>query len=161
MIKMDLTIYYSDPPLTQKEQECTELRKTIESYKAKDAVGRAESYLSGGVDVGGLKVVTVTLPDTGADALRQMGDFLRDRAESVVAVLAAPGDEKLTFLAVCGKAAVSRGVCAGDIIKSVTKLCGGSGGGKPDSAMGGGKDASRLEEALASVTAFVSDKLGL
>ena len=68
---------------------------------------------------------------------------------------------KITFLAVCGKEAVAKGVRAGDIIKSVTAICGGKGGGRPDSAMGGGADVLKLDDALASVDNFVHAKLGL
>ena len=59
----------------------------------------------------------------------------------------------------CGKEAVAKGVKAGDIIKSVTAICGGKGGGKPDSAMGGGNDVSKLDEALAAVESFVAEKI--
>ena len=69
--------------------------------------------------------------------------------------------EKITFLAVCGKEAVQKGVKAGDLIKHVTAICGGKGGGKPDSAMGGGTDVLKLDDALATVDDFVSGKLGL
>ena len=89
-----------------------------------------------------------------------MGDVLRDKDAAVAAVLASVNGEKVTFLAVCGKDAVKAGVKAGDIVKHVCTVCGGSGGGKPDSAMGGGKDASKMDEALASVDAFVASKLG-
>ena len=93
--------------------------------------------------------------------LRKMGDFLRDKEPHAVAVLTAVNGEKISFLAVCGKEAVKAGVKAGDVIKNVTKICGGSGGGKPDSAMGGGKDKLKIDDALASVDDFVSAKLGL
>ncbi|MFQ9472302.1 MAG: DHHA1 domain-containing protein [Oscillospiraceae bacterium] len=79
----------------------------------------------------------------------------------VVAVLAAVSGDKITFLAVCGKEAVKAGVKAGDIIKQVSAIAGGSGGGKPDSAMGGGKDPLMLDNALAMVDNVVSMKLGL
>ena len=79
----------------------------------------------------------------------------------MVAVLAAVNDGKITFLAVCGKEAVAKGVKAGDIIKAVAPICGGKGGGKPDSAMGGGSDVLKLDDALATVDDFVSQKLGL
>jgi len=78
-----------------------------------------------------------------------------------VAVLAAINDGKITFLAVCGKEAVAKGVKAGDIIREVTPICGGKGGGKPDSAMGGGTDVVKLDDALAAVDNIVSAKLGL
>ena len=79
----------------------------------------------------------------------------------MVAVLSAVREEKITFLAVCGKEAVAKGIKAGDIIKSVTAICGGKGGGRPDSAMGGGTDVLKLDDALASVDDFVHAKLGL
>ncbi len=115
----------------------------------------------GAREVGGLKLLTAALADSDADKLRQMGDFLRDKDESVVAVLSTVNDGKITFLAACGPEAVAKGVRAGDLIKTITKLCGGSGGGKPDSAMGGGKELSKLDDALAAVDDFVMEKLGL
>jgi alanyl-tRNA synthetase len=94
-----------------------------------------------------------------AAALRQMGDFLRDKESNVVAVLASVNGEKISFLAVCGKDAVARGIKAGDLVKNVCAICGGKGGGKPDSAMGGGTDMLKLDDALASVDDFVAGKL--
>ena len=65
----------------------------------------------------------------------------------MVAVLASTNEEKITFLAVCGKQAIAKGIKAGDLVKSVCALCGGKGGGKPDSAMGGGTDLLKLDDA--------------
>ena len=67
--------------------------------------------------------------------------------------------EKVTFLAVCGKEAVARGVKAGDLVRTVSTVCGGKGGGKPDSAMGGGTDLLKVDDALAAVDDFVAEKL--
>ncbi|MBQ9412128.1 MAG: alanine--tRNA ligase, partial [Oscillospiraceae bacterium] len=100
---------------------------------------------------------TVTSGD--AAGLRQMGDVLRDKDPAVVAVLALTG-EKVTLQAVCGKDAVAKGVRAGDIIKAIAPLVGGKGGGKPDSAMGGGSKVSGVPEALAAVRPLVESKLG-
>ena len=88
-----------------------------------------------------------------------MGDMLRDKEPNVVAVLASVKDDKPTFLAVCGKEAVKRGVKAGELVKLVCTACGGSGGGKPDSAMGGGKDLMKVDNALAMVDDFVNEKI--
>ena len=145
----------------QNMEELKELRHVVEAFKAKEALNEAGQFLMGAKDVGGLKVVTATLADADADRLRKMGDFLRDKTQAVVAVLSAVKDGKITFLAVCGKEAVQKGVKAGDLIKHVTAICGGKGGGKPDSAMGGGTDVLKLDDALATVDDFVAGKLGL
>jgi len=137
------------------------LQQTVEKFKAREAAGETERLLFGTRELGGLKLLTSIVPDADANRLRQMGDMLRDKAPNVVAVLATVTGEKITFLAVCGKEAVAKGIKAGDIIKNITPICGGKGGGKPDSAMGGGSDVTKLDDALAAVDNFVSAKLGL
>ena len=132
----------------------------VDVFKSKEAVGEAGRFLMGAKDVGGLKVLTATLADADSDRLRKMGDFLRDKDANVVAVLSAVNDGKITFLAVCGKEAVAKGIKAGDLVKQVCCCCGGKGGGKPDSAMGGGSDLLKLDDALAKVDDFVAEKLG-
>ena len=109
----------------------------------------------------GLTTANSRVVVTDADRLRKMGDFLRDKDSSVVGVLSTVKDGKITFLAVCGKDAVAKGVRAGDIIKAIAPICGGKGGGKSDSAMGGGSDVLKLDDALAAVDNFVADKLGI
>ncbi len=141
--------------------ELRELRRMVEQFKAKEAAGESERFLMGGHAVGDLKVLTATLPNADANKLRQMGDMLRDKQTNVVAVLSTVNDNKITFLAVCGKEAVAKGIKAGEIIKSITAICGGKGGGKPDSAMGGGTDVLKLDDALATVDNLVAEKLGL
>ena len=140
--------------------EARELRRTLEKFQAKASLGEAQQVLMSAKTVGGLKVLTNIRPDADANALRQMGDFLRDKEPGVVAVLASTAGEKITFLAVCGKEAVAKGVKAGELVKLVSGIAGGSGGGKPDSAMGGGKDVLKLDDALAAVDDFVAGKLG-
>ena len=141
--------------------ELRELRHMVEGFKAKEAINQAGNFLMGAKDVGGLKVLTATLNDADADRLRKMGDFLRDKDSSVVAVLSSVKDGKITFLSVCGKDAVAKGIKAGDLVKQVCCCCGGKGGGKPDSAMGGGTEVLKLDDALAKVDNFVAEKLGL
>ncbi len=147
--------------LEQNSSELRELRRSVDAFSAKAANDEAASFLLGARAIGELKILTATLADADADKLRQMGDYLRDKDNSIVAVLTTVSDGKITFLAVCGAAAVSKGIKAGDLIKAVTKIAGGSGGGKPDSAMGGGKDLLKLDDALAAVDDFVAEKLGL
>jgi len=145
--------------LNAQNEEIKNLKKELEQFKAKEAAGAVDQMLSSAKAVGAVKVLTVKVPGADAGKLRQMGDVLRDKDESVVAVLASANGEKVTFLAVCGKQAVKAGVKAGDIVKHVCTVCGGNGGGKPDSAMGGGKDASKMDEALNSVCDFVATKV--
>ncbi len=138
-----------------------EMRRRVDALQDKIRSGEIENFITSGHAVGALKVVTVTIPETGGEDMRRMGDFLREREPGIVAVLASVKDGKITFLAVCGKDAVAAGVKAGDIIRQVTALTGGKGGGKPDSAMGGGHDLLMLDNALAMVDNFVAMKLGL
>ena len=139
--------------------EIKNLKRAIESYKARESAGEADRFLFAAHDVGGLKVLTANVPDADAGKLRQMGDTLRDKAANVVAVLSTVSGDKITFLAVCGQEAIAKGIKAGELVKLVCTACGGSGGGKPDSAMGGGKDTLKLDDALAQVDNFVASKL--
>ena len=141
--------------------EIRELHQVIDRMKDKLLAGDVDSLLFSAKEVGGLKVITGSRQDTDAADLRKLGDFLRDKAPNVVAVLGAVNGEKVTLLAVCGKNAVAQGVKAGDIIKSIAPIVGGKGGGKPDSAMGGGTDTLKVDDALAAVDDFVAGKLGV
>ena len=139
--------------------EIKELKRVIEQYKAKDAAGEVDTLLKNAKEIGGVRVLTAKLSGGDAAKLRQMGDMLRDKDSAIVAVLAAVNGDKPSFLAVCGKDAVAKGIKAGELVKLVCCACGGSGGGKPDSAMGGGKDVSKVDESMAQVEGFVSSKL--
>ena len=141
--------------------EMKRLHQSLEKLRAQQAAGETDRLLFGTHEVGPLRVVTATVPDADSNRLRQMGDILRDKEPNIVAVLACVSKEKITFLCVCGKQAIVSGVKAGDIIKQVSAIAGGSGGGKPDSAMGGGKDPLMVDNALAIVDNVVSMKLGL
>ncbi len=143
----------------QAAAELKSLHQLVEKFRAKESAGEADRILFGARQVGDVKVLTSTVAEADANKLRQMGDLLRDKAPNVAAVLATVNGDKLTFLAVCGKETVAKGVKAGDIIKHVTAICGGKGGGKPDSAMGGGTNVLKLDDALASVDDFVASKL--
>ena len=145
--------------IQQQGNELKEMRQALEKFKAEASLGEARQFLTAAKSVGELKVLTAHRDGMDANALRQMGDFLRDKEPSVVAVLASINGEKITFLAVCGKEAVAKGIKAGDLVKSVCAICGGKGGGKPDSAMGGGSDLLKVDDALASVDDFVAAKL--
>ena len=147
------------PRLEQLRNEVRELKRAAAQSLAKRAGGEADDIYAAAKQFGSVKVVSAKVDAADADALRVLGDSLRDKDDSIVAVLAAELDGKLTFLTVCGKAAVQGGMKAGEIIKHITGLIGGSGGGKPDSAMGGAKDVSKLAQALEAAYDFVKGKV--
>ena len=136
--------------------ELKELKLSLDRMKDKLFSGEIERCLFAAKNVSGLKVLTISRSDISAADLRKLGDQIRDREPDAVAVLAGIQGEKITLLAVCGKNAVARGIKAGQLVKEVSAICGGSGGGKPDSAMGGGKDPMKLDNALAIVDEFVA-----
>ena len=146
--------------MEQQANEMKELRQTLEKFKTEASLGEARQVMASAKTVGGLHIITGTRQNMDANALRAMGDFMRDKDPSVVAVLASINGEKVSFLAVCGKEAVAKGIKAGELVKSVSAVCGGKGGGKPDSAMGGGTDLLKVDDALATVDDFVAAKLG-
>ena len=146
--------------LEQQAGEMKQLRQALDKFKSEASLGEAKQFLAAAKTVKGLHVLTGTRHGLDANAMRKMGDFLRDKDPSVVGVLASITEDKITFLAVCGKTAVEKGVKAGDLVKLVSGICGGKGGGKPDSAMGGGSDLLKVDDALAAVDDFVSEKLG-
>ena len=145
--------------MEQQANEMKQLRQALDKLKAEASLGEAKQFLASAKTVRGLHVITTTRTGMDVAAMRTMGDFLRDKDPSVVAVIASINGEKVSFLAVCGKEAVARGIKAGDLVRAVSAVCGGKGGGKPDSAMGGGTELLKVDDALASVDDFVSEKL--
>mgnify|MGYP000190497965 CR=1 FL=1 len=140
--------------------EMKEIRSQLEKFKEQASLGEARSFLTSAKEVKSLKLVTAQRDGMDANALRKLGDFLRDKEPKIVGVLASVNDGKVTLLAVCGKEAVASGIKAGDIIKAIAPICGGKGGGKPDSAMGGGTEVSKVDDALAAVDDLILSKLG-
>ena len=148
--------------LQKAEQQLAELKeakRVIEQYKAKESAGGADSMLKSACDIGGLHLVTAKLPEGDANSLRQLGDVLRDKDSAVIAVMSVVNGDKITLQCVCGKDTVAKGVKAGDIIKTIAPIISGKGGGRPDSAMGGGSDVTKLDEALGAVKGFVESKI--
>ena len=140
--------------------EMKEIKSQLEKFKEQASLGEARTFLTSAKEVKSLKLVTAQRDGMDANALRKLGDFLRDKEPKIVGVLASVNEGKVTLLAVCGKDAVASGVKAGDIIKAIAPICGGKGGGKPDSAMGGGTEVSKVDDALAVVDDLILSKLG-
>ena len=133
--------------------------KKIESLEAKLASGKLNDLMANAADINGVKVATAKFDGTAPDELRKMIDTIKAENDDAVAVLAAVNGEKLTFCAGVGKAALAKGAHAGNIVKAVAQIAGGNGGGKPDSAMAGGKEIAKADEALSAVNSIVEGQL--
>ena len=142
--------------LDQQAAELKELRRSLEQLRDQANARGADSVLEKAEQVGPVKVVAFKT-EGDPNTLRKQGDSLRDKEPAIVALMAAVNGEKLSFLCVCGKEAVAAGVKAGDLIRQISAIAGGKGGGKPDSAMGGGTDVAKLDAALASLKPFVEE----
>ena len=140
--------------LKAKEKEIEKLSGVIANIKT-------QSMLENAAEVGSLKVVTAFLEDTTVDELRKMCDLVKSKGENYVGVIAGVQKAKGTgnICVCCGKDAISAGAHSGNIAREVAKLAGGSGGGKPDSAMAGAKDIAALPEAVKKATEIVSSML--
>ena len=131
--------------LKAKEKEIEKLKAEINSFKT-------AGIMAGAVDVNGVQLVVYYAGEADANSLRSMAETARDSAPNTVAIIAGSNAEKGTcsFACACGKDATSRGAHAGNIVREVAKVAGGSGGGKPDMAMAGGKEISKIDDALMS-----------
>ncbi len=132
--------------------EIKELKSKIEELNSQIASSKTANLLDGARKVGEYDVITARLDGMSTDELKAAGDILKDKNDNVVALLASVTDGRVSFVAVCGKNAVKCGAHAGKIVKEAATVAGGGGGGRPDMAQAGGKDASRVDEALETVT---------
>lgn len=133
--------------------ELKALEKEVSELKGKLASTQLDSLFEGAVSVGSIRVIAAEIAGAKADILRTLGDSIKDKAPDVVAVIAGDG----SIVCVCGKEAAAAGAHAGNIVRKVSALTGGKGGGRPDSAMAGIGDASKVKEAIAAVGDIVSE----
>lgn len=138
--------------LKDKDKEIQKLNAELTKLKSADMFSKP-------VMIDGLELYTAKVDGTTPDALRSMGDDLKAKSDNVVAVIAGVNGEKANLVAVCGKNAIAKGVKAGDLVREIAKLAGGGGGGRPDSAMAGAKDLSKLDSAIAAVEETVKGML--
>ena len=135
--------------------EVKALKREIDQLNSKLAGSKVDDLINGAKVVKGVSVITADLGEMNVDAVRSLGDSIKDKNPDSVAVFAIHTGEKLNFIAVCGKGAVAKGAHAGNILREVSAVTGGRGGGRPDSAMSGGKDISKIPEALALVETLI------
>lgn len=133
--------------------ELKALEKEVSELKGKLASTQLDSLFEGAVSVGSIRVIAAEIAGAKADILRTLGDSIKDKAPDAVAVIAGDG----SIVCVCGKEAAAAGAHAGNIVRKVSALTGGKGGGRPDSAMAGIGDASKVKEAIAAVGDIVSE----
>lgn len=137
-------------------EEIREQQRRIDVISEKIAHASANNVMAGVKHIGGLEVFITQMDGSTVDAMRKLGDAIKEKTQLCVCVFAALTDGKITFMATAGKDAVKKGVHCGKIIKEITAIAGGSGGGKPDSAQGGGKNADKIDNALAAVDEIIS-----
>ncbi|MBR5236687.1 MAG: alanine--tRNA ligase [Clostridia bacterium] len=141
------------------QEELKAANAQIESMTAKMAQSAAGDLLDNAVEINGVSVVTGKLENAGLDALRALGDSIKEKLPCSFIALADVSGGKVTFVTMATKDAVAKGVHAGNIIREIAKVAGGGGGGRPDSAQAGGKDASRADEALAQAERLVKESV--
>ena len=143
------------PRLEALQCELKAAQKKAEELAAEIAKAQVSNVADQIKDANGVPVLVQKVNADSVDALRNLGDQMRDKVGGVV-VLAAVMGEKVSILTMATKDAVAKGVHAGNIVKAVAKLCGGGGGGRPDMAQAGAKDVAKVDEALAAAFDIVA-----
>ena len=139
--------------------ELKEANKQLEIAKAKLASSQIDGLFQNAVEVDGVRIVTVYLNGTTPDTLRSMMDKLRDKEPNAVGALIGTDGSKTTLAVGVGKNALARGLKAGALVKQIAAIAGGNGGGKPDFAMAGIRDTSKIDDALNAVEGIVKENL--
>lgn len=128
--------------------ELSAAKKEIDALNAKLAGGKLDEIIGSAENLGGVRFACADLGETSIDSVRSLGDKIKEQYPDTAAIFAVRFGGKLNLLAFCGKAAVSSGAHAGNIVKAAAAVCGGRGGGRPDSAQAGASDSSKLTEAF-------------
>ncbi|KAA3661359.1 MAG: alanine--tRNA ligase [Chloroflexi bacterium] len=158
--KLNVPVHELDSRLDSLVQDNKALQKQVDRMQQQMAAMQFESILANTQEVAGVKVLTAAVKGVDVDGLRQMADRFRDHVGSGTAVLATVKNDKPIMIAVVTKDLIPRGLKAGDIVREVAKMVGGGGGGRPDLAQAGGRDASKLPDALKAVPGLVEKVLG-
>ena len=138
------------------QNEIKEVRRELESANSQIANAKAEALLSGLKTVGKVRLLAAKV-EMRADQARALSDTVKEKYSDAVAVLAVVNDGKLNLIVAAGADAVKAGAHAGNILREVATICGGKGGGRPDSAMGGGKDIDKIPDALAKAEEILAN----
>jgi alanyl-tRNA synthetase len=139
--------------------ELKNAEKEIEKLRSKLVSGSMEDVLSGVQETKGVKVLIARFDQLDMDALRNTGDMLKNKLGSGVVILATGYDNKVSFIVTATKDVIEKGIHSGNIIKEIAKIAGGGGGGRPDMAQAGGKDVSKIDEALKAANSVVEAQI--
>ncbi len=142
--------------LLQQVKALSAENEQLKNDMAKNAIGDITDQV---VEVSGVKVLATRVPTLDTAALRELGDQMRDKIGEGIVVLVSTSDEKVSILVTATATAVTRGAHAGNIARQIAEICGGRGGGRPDSAMAGGKDVSKADDGVAAVADVVAAML--
>lgn len=141
------------------QAENKQLAKEIESLKEKVAGGGLDNMVKNAEDVNGVKIVCGKFTDADVNTLRKIGDTMKDKFDAVVCITASVADEKVMLVCSANKNAVAKGIHCGMVVKAAAPEVGGSGGGRPDSAQAGGKNAGGIDAALAAAVETVKQQI--
>ena len=139
--------------------ELKETGKELDALKAQMAAAKVDGLFDKATDVDGVRIISAYLTGTGADTLREMIDKVRDKAPNAVTVLVGSDGSKTMMAVGVSANAKARGLKAGVLVKKIAAIAGGNGGGKPDFAMAGIRDTSKIDEALNAVPEIVKGEL--
>lgn len=137
--------------------ESKEKDKKLESLNQQIANAKVAAIFENAQEINGVKLVSARMDGSAPDSLRKLGDSIKDKNESIIALFAGIIGEKGTLYCVCTKGAVEKGANAGKIVREIASLTGGKGGGKPDSAMAGIGDVSKIDSAINEFTAIAGE----
>jgi alanyl-tRNA synthetase len=140
-------------------QDLKSAEKEIEKLRNKLVSGETDDIISKAADVKGVKVISARFDALDMEGLRNTGDMLKNKIGSGVIVLGSGYGDKVSFVVTATKDVMSKGIHSGNIIKEVAKIAGGGGGGRPDMAQAGGKDVSKIDEALKSAIAVIESQI--
>ncbi|GDY07482.1 MAG: alanine--tRNA ligase [Planctomycetota bacterium] len=146
--------------ITALQDELRDAKRELAQHASHAAAGAIDTLIAQAESIGGVRIVTHLVENATRDSVREMIDLLRDKASPAAILLGAVIDGKVALTAAVSKDLIARGLHAGDCVKSAAKIVGGGGGGRPDMAEAGGKDPSKLADALKAGTDYFRSKLG-
>ncbi|WP_250277853.1 alanine--tRNA ligase [[Clostridium] colinum] len=140
-------------------EENKKLLKEIESLKAKLSFGLLDEILNQKQNINGIDVLVTKVSNMDMDTLRNLGDKIKEKLSDYAILLCSDNNDKVNFIAMCSDSAIKNNLKSGDIVKVAANICGGGGGGRPNMAQAGGKDPSKIDEAIKATLDFIKEKI--